>query len=69
MVNSVHIFISVASGSFVYDADLKSEGWEASKQELMVLSAAMHKMAEKALPIERLVVDAKLAEQMFTDNK
>ena len=53
----------------MYDADLKSEGWDASKQELMVLSAAMHKMAEKALPIERLVVDAKLAEQMFTDNK
>jgi len=24
---------NVASGSFVYDADLKSEGWEASKQE------------------------------------
>lgn len=60
---------NVASGSFVYDVDLKTEGWEASKQELMVLSAAMHKMAEKALPIERLVVDAKLAEQMFTDNK
>ena len=29
----------------------------------------MHKMAEKALPMERLVVDAKLAQEMFEDNR
>jgi len=60
---------NVSSGCFVYDADLKTEGWVPTKQELMVISAAMHKMAEKALPMERLVVDAKLAQEMFEDNR
>jgi len=60
---------NVSSGSFLYDVDLKSEGWLPSKQELMVLSAAMHRMAEKALPMERLVVDASLAQEMFADNR
>ena len=63
------LFVPVSSGCFVYDADLKTEGWVPTKQELMVISAAMHKMAEKSLPMERLVVDAKLAQEMFEDNR
>jgi len=61
---------SVSSGSFVYDVDLDSmKDWAPSKQELMVISAAMHRLAEKALPFERLEVDANLAKEMFVDNK
>ena len=45
----------VASGSFVHDVDLKTPAWTPAKEELMVLSAAMHKLAEKNLPFERLV--------------
>jgi len=61
---------SVSSGSFVYDIDLDSmKDWNPSKQELMVISAAMHRLAEKALPFERLEVDANLAKEMFVENK
>ena len=54
--NSVLLFLPpVASGSFVHDVDLKTPAWTPAKEELMVLSAAMHKLAEKNLPFERLV--------------
>ncbi len=38
-------------------------------QELMVFSAQMHRMAEKKLKFERLVVDAAFALEMFKDNQ
>jgi len=60
---------SVSSGSFVYDADLKTTDWSPTKQELMVISAAMHRLAEKSLPFERLVVESGLAMEMFADNR
>lgn len=33
----------VASGSFIYDVDLKIDNWTPTKEELMVLSAKMHR--------------------------
>jgi len=61
---------NVASGSFVHDVDLKlGHDWEPGKDELMVFSAMMHRMAEKSLKFERLVVDAALAERMFGDSQ
>ena len=35
----------------------------------MALSAAMHRLAEEALPFERLEVTADLALEMFKDNQ
>jgi len=35
---------SVASGSFIYDVDLKMSDWVPTKEEMMVLSAAMHRL-------------------------
>ena len=49
--------------------DLKLPDWNPTKQELMVFSAAMHRLAEKALPFERLDVSADLAMEMFKDNQ
>ena len=51
-------FLAVSSGSFVHDASLSfSDGeWTPTKEELVVMGAAMHKLAEKAIPIERLEV-------------
>jgi len=61
---------NVASGSFVHDVDLKlGHDWEPSREELMVFSAMMHRMAQKYLKFERLVVDASLAERMFSDSQ
>lgn len=61
---------NVASGSFVHDVDLKiGDDWTPTKEELMVLSATMHRIAEKNLPFERLVVDASLAKEMFAENR
>ncbi|XP_023323548.1 39S ribosomal protein L39, mitochondrial [Eurytemora carolleeae] len=61
---------NVASGSFVCDVDLKlGHDWTPTKQEMMVFSSIMHKLAEENLPFERLVVDPKLAAEMFKDNK
>lgn len=48
---------------------MKLENWKPSKQELMVLSAAMHRLSEKALPFERLDVEVDLAKEMFKDNQ
>jgi large subunit ribosomal protein L39 len=59
----------VASGSFIHDVDLKMSDWQPTKQELMVFSAAMHRIAERALPFERLEVDAAVANEMFADNR
>ncbi len=36
---------AVASGSFVHDVDLKMPGWEPTREELMTLSAAMHRFS------------------------
>ena len=61
---------NVASGSFVADIDLGlSQDWEPSREEMMVFSAQMHRMAEKKLPLQRLTVDAKVAEEMFEENQ
>ena len=59
---------NVNSGSFVYDIDLGSCDWSPSKEELMVISAQMHRIAEESLPFERLVVDLELAKDMFSDS-
>ncbi len=61
--------LAVSSGCFLHDVDLKMSDWRPRKEEMMVFSAAMHKMAERTLPIERLVVDAQLAGKMFEDNR
>ena len=53
----------------MYDVDLTTDSWSPTKQELLVISAAMHRVSEKALPFERLVVDSKLAMEMFAENK
>jgi len=61
---------NVNSGSFVADVDLKcGHDWDPTKQELMVFSAMMHRMAENDLPIKRLVVDQDLAKDMFQHNR
>ncbi len=62
------IFV-VGSGSFLYDVDLKMDNWNANKEELMVLSAKMHRLAEAELPFERLTVDASVALDMFAENQ
>jgi len=59
---------NVNSGSFVYDIDLGSCDWSPSKEELMVISARMHRIAEESLAFERLVVDLDLAKEMFSDS-
>ncbi len=58
----------VASGSFIYDIDLGSIDWSPSREELMAISARMHRISQAALPFERLVVDVQLALEMFEDN-
>ena len=60
---------NVASGSFIYDVELSMSEWSPTKEELMAISAAMHRLSEKQLPFERLVVDASLATEMFANNK
>jgi len=61
---------NVASGSFVADVDLgMGHEWEPSREELMVFSSVMHRMAEKKDPFERLTVDASLALEMFSENQ
>jgi len=60
----------VTSGSFVIDVDLNmGHTWDPTREEMMVFSAQMHRLAEKKLPIERLSVDQSLALKMFEDNK
>ena len=36
-----------------------------TREEMMTFSAQMHRMAERKLPFERLVVDASLALKIF----
>jgi len=61
---------NVASGSFVVDVDLGLEHtWEPTREEMMIFSAQMHRLAEQNKPFERLTVDASLALKMFSDNK
>jgi len=61
---------NVASGSFVADVDLgMGHHWEPTREELMVFSAIMHRMAEKKDPFERLTVDASIALEMFSENQ
>ena len=62
------IFI-VPSGSFVYDVDLGGHEWTPTKEELMVISAKLHRLAEEEIPFERLLVDVNLAKEMFHDNE
>ena len=60
---------NVASGSFIYDVELSMKDWVPTKEELMAISAAMHRLSEQHLPFERLVVDASLAKEIFADNE
>lgn len=51
----------MSSGSFVHDVSLSfpdsgEDEWAPTKEELVVMGAAMHKLAERAIPIERLDV-------------
>ena len=60
---------NVASGSFVADIDLGlGHDWDPNREELMVFSAQMHRLAERKLPFQRLTVDAKVALDMFSEN-
>ena len=59
----------MASGSFVADVDLGlGHSWSPSREELMVFSAQMHRLAEQRLSFERLPVAASLALDMFAEN-
>merc|ERR1719384_1297716 len=61
---------NVSSGSFVADIDLGlGHDWDPNREEMMVFSAQMHRMAEKKLPFQRLTVDAKVGEEMFEENQ
>jgi len=61
---------NVASGSFVTDIDLKcGHDWNPTRQEMMVFSSIMHRMAEQDLKFERLVVSPDFALKMFADNQ
>jgi len=60
----------ISSGSFVIDVDFDiGHAWEPTREEMMVFAAQMHRLAEKKLPIERLLVDESVALNMFEDNK
>ena len=59
----------VNSGSFIHDVELDLPSWEPTKQELMAISAAMHRLAERELPFQRLDVSEELAKEMFQDNR
>ena len=53
----------------MHDAALSFSEWSATKEELVVVGAAMHKLAERALPLERLDVGRAFAEELFEDNE
>ena len=60
---------NVSSGCFVADIDLGlGHDWDPNREEMMTFSAQMHRLAEKKLPLERLTVDASLAQEMFSEN-
>ena len=62
---------NVASGSFVADIDLglsEAHSWKPTREELMVVSAQMHRLAEQELPFKRLTIDADTALAMFEEN-
>ncbi|GAB0099623.1 39S ribosomal protein L39, mitochondrial [Sergentomyia squamirostris] len=56
------------SGSFVHDVSLAAAGWSPTQPELKALSAEMVKLAARDVPIERLEVSHKLAQEMFREN-
>lgn len=62
------ISASVSSGTFLYDAHLTLDDWKPTQNELRVLSAEMVKLANKALPLERLSVTSDLAKEIFAEN-
>ena len=62
---------NVASGSFVADLDLglaEAHSWKPTKEELMVISAQIHRLAEQELPFQRLTIDTDTALAMFEEN-
>ena len=62
---------NVASGSFVADLDLglpEPHSWKPTKEELMVISAQIHRLAEQELPFQRLTIDTDTALAMFEEN-
>ena len=62
---------NVASGSFVADIDLglsEAHSWKPTREELMVVSAQIHRLAEQELPFQRLTIDADTALAMFEEN-
>ncbi|XP_063226831.1 large ribosomal subunit protein mL39 isoform X2 [Bacillus rossius redtenbacheri] len=59
---------SVKSGSFVYDVDVGLDDWKPSESELRAVSGEMVRLAREGRRLERLVVAADLALDMFRDN-
>ncbi|CAB0016753.1 unnamed protein product [Nesidiocoris tenuis] len=68
---TLHSFPSpqITSGSFLYDARLSLADWQPTPNELRVLSAEMVKLANRALPLERLAVSADFAKIIFENNE
>ncbi|CAD5117512.1 DgyrCDS6279 [Dimorphilus gyrociliatus] len=60
---------NLQSGSFVYDADLKIDGWKPSSVELVNTSRAVSKLYSEKIKFQRLEVDASIASRMFEDNR
>lgn len=66
----LHSFPSpiVRSGSFVHDFGIDHKDWTPNTQELRALSSEMVKIANRALPIERLDINIDTAFTMFRNN-
>lgn len=59
----------VRSGSFVYDADLKTQHWQPTPTELNCLSTIGFKLQCEDIKFEPLEVDASVALKIFEDNR
>lgn len=64
----MNCFISVRSGSFVYDVQLSLDNWTPSESELKVLSIDMIKLSQQNLNLEYLNVAPDVALLMFKNN-
>lgn len=56
---------AVRSGSFVYDVFIDLPKWEPTESELRAMSALFVKFTNRELPLERLEVSCKIAQDMF----
>ncbi|XP_059148840.1 large ribosomal subunit protein mL39-like [Physella acuta] len=60
---------NIASGSFVYDADLNLGDWKPSNIELNCLSRIGLRLNYSDFKFQRLEVPVSVAEEMFSDNR